>query len=74
MARGSKSLATKLRVQFATAVLAAAAGTVLGYMYAQYDLGENASRNLTAMYASFGAVAALVAVRVAVLAYRVCTD
>ena len=73
-ARRPRSLAARLRLQFATATLAAAAGTGLGFLYAHYALGANASRTLTAMYASFGAVAALVALRVGALTYHALRD
>lgn len=71
---GTRSIATRLRMQFATATLAASAGTGLGFLYAHHALGEDASRVLGAMYASFGAVAALVSVRVGMLAYHVLRD
>lgn len=69
MARSS-NLATRIRLQFAVAMGAAAVGSLLGFVYARYDLPEHASRTLTAMYACFGAVAALVTVRVGALVYR----
>ena len=69
-AQGVRSLAARVRLQFATATLAAASGAGLGFLYARYAL-ENASRGLTGMYASLGAVAALMVLRTCALAYQV---
>ena len=74
MSRHPTSLTHRVRLQLATAIVAASGGSALGFAYARYELGDAATRGLTAMYASFGAVAALMVVRLGLLMYRIVTD